>query len=396
MEFIEIIKLVYKNIYEKKARTFLTISGIFIGIFTFTFFIFVSQGLSNAISEQFGAMGTNVLGIKSSSSADGPPTGEGLTDKEVSKIKQVVREIKYVAPGIFYQATYEFANKKKPFLTLAYPDSYIKDVFSDFGLEAEVGRSIREGDKGIVVVGYKVAEEGFDNKKLKVGNTVKINEKSFRIVGISKEQGDLFIDNSIVMGFSDLKEISGQDTYSVIRVSFQEGADLEYYKQKIDARLNPNGEEKKFVVTSAQEMVDQLNQIIGLLTAIITFISSIALVVGGINVMNTMYSNVIEKKAEISIMKAIGAKNIDIRYMFLFESSILGLIGAILGFAGSYSLAKLLALIITKFGYNVPIYFNLNFFIGVVLITVIFSTLFGTYPAIRASKINPSKNLNDE
>lgn len=396
ISILDSYKLIIKNMLEKKTRVFLTLAGIVIGIFTFTFFIFVSQGLSNAIYEQFSSVGANSLGVQLAGQARGPG-GSGLTDTDVEKIKQVVREYNYVAPGIFYTPRYEYSNQKKDIVSLSYPDRYLGEVLDNLGIEAQVGRRIQRADRGNIMIGYKVATETFDNIELNVGNSIKIGNKNFRVIGITKKQGDLFIDNSIFMNFDDIKDISGQDTYSVIRISFIEGANLDYYKAQIERKLNPNNKEKRVQVTSSVQVIAQFNMILGLLTAIIGFISSVALIVGGINVMNTMYSNVLERINEISVMKAIGARNEDIRNLYLIESSLLGLIGGFCGFMLAYLFSKLLSYLIKNFaGYNVPIYFSPVFFIVVVGSTMLLTTIFGTYPAIRAARVNPSDNLRDE
>lgn len=395
MNIIETLNIVMKNMIEKKSRVFLTLLGIIIGIFTFTFFIFVSQGLSNAISDQFNSLGTNILGVQRVENANSGPSGAGITDKQVSEVKQVVREYKYIAPGIFATLGWNLGREKEFNLALAYPDKYLNQITLDLGLEMESGRVLRPNDKGSIIVGNKVSTDKF-KKDIKVGNSLKVGDYSFRVIGIIKKQGDLFIDNSIIMNFDDIKKASGQDTYSVIRIKFIEGADLDYYQKQIEDKLNPNKNQKEFTVTSAKQAIEKFNQILGLLSAIIGFISSIALLVGGINVMNTMYSNVIERTNEISVYKAIGATNSDIRNLFLIESSILGIIGALIGFFLSFGLAKIVSIIIANFDYNVPIYFDITFFLEVIIITSIFTMIFGTYPAIKAAKVNPADNLRDE
>ena len=96
-------------------------------------------------------------------------------------------------------------------------------------------------------------------------------------------------------------------------------------------------------------------------------------------------------------MKAIGARNKDIFYIFLIESSFLGLIGGLIGFSLAYFLALILSYSITNFlGYNVPINFNFLFFIFIIFGTMFLTMIFGTYPAIRASRINLADNLRDE
>jgi len=397
MNIIDIFNLIGKKMNEKKGRVLLTIIGIIIGIFTFTFFIFVSQGLENAIFEQFSSIGANILGVTAAGQGtNGPPTGEGLTDKEVAKVKQVVRDYVYVSPGIFYKTKFEYGKEKKDAMALSYPDESLDEVNLDLGVNVIEGRKLRPGDKGSITLGYKLAKEGFD-REIKVGSSLKVGDESFRVVGISEEQGDLFIDNSIFMNFDDIKKISGQETYSVIRIKFIEGADLDYYYNAIDKRLNTNGKEKNVEISSPAQVMEQFNQIIGLLSAIIGFISSVALVVGGINVMNTMYSNVIERTNEISVMKALGATNANIRNLFLIESSMLGLFGSLIGVSLSYGLAEIVSFLITTYaGYNVPIYFDPTFFIITITVAMTITTVFGTYPAIRAANVNPADNLRDE
>ncbi len=400
MSVVEIFRYVTKNMFEKKSRVILTIAGIVIGIFTFTFFMMASQGLSNAITEQFSSFGLNVLGVQAIENAgmNGPPGGGGLTDTDVTKIKQVVKDYKYIAPSIFYTGQYEYGRDKAQILALAYPDEYWDDVQLDLNAQIEEGRFLRPGDVNVVVLGAKTQREAFGkDKPITLGSSIKVNGKSVRVIGIMKEKGDLFLDSSMLMPFDTIKEVSGQDTYSVIRISFYETADLDFMQKSIEDRLNPKNGDKKIRVSSPKQAIKQFEQIIGVLQLIIGFVSSIALLVGGINVMNTMYSNILERINEISVMKALGARNQDIRNIFLLESSILGFIGAFIGFMLAYLLAETLSYLITNFaGYNVPVYFSIPFFLAVMIITSLLAMLFGTYPAIRAARVNPADNLRDE
>ena len=398
ISIIDSFRLVLKQMFEKKKRVLLTISGIIIGIFTFTFFIFVSQGLENAITEQFTTFGVNVLAVQPVGSGFGPPSDQaGLTDTDVHKIKQVVSDYKYVSPAIFYQGQYEYGREKAVMLSLAYPDEYWGMVKEDIGTEIEFGRDIRAGDKGSIVLGSKAAKSFGEDKPLKVGSSLKIKDRSFRVIGIMKEKGDLMIDNILIMSFDDIKDLSEQETYSIIRISFYEHADISAMEKAIDRKLNQRNKEKVINFTTTAQILEQFNQILGELTMIISFISSVALIVGWINVMNTMYSNVIERINNISVMKAIGATNGSVRNIFLIESGMLGIVGALLGFLMADLLAKGLSYLITNFGgFNVPVYFDFNFFMIVVLVTAMFAIIFGTYPAMKAASVDPADNLRDE
>lgn len=396
---LDIYRIVIKNMLEKKGRVFLTISGIVIGVFTFTFFMMASGGLENAITEQFSSFGLNVLGVRSVDNqvSGGPPGGGGMTDTDIARIKQVVSDYKYVSPVIFYTGEYEYGRDKARITGISYPDEYWEDAREDLGFEIAEGRFLRSGDSNVVVMGAKATESFGVDKPITLGTSLKINGTSMRVIGILKEEGDLFLDSSMIMPFDTIKEISGQETYTIVRISFFEGTDLQFMQEAIERKLNPNNDEKRVEITSPQQAIEQFQEILGVLQMIIGFVSAIALVVGGINVMNTMYSNILERINEISVIKALGGTNGDVRNMFLLESSILGFIGSIIGFMSAYILAEMLSYVITNFlGYNVPVYFDFVFFLEVVLVTSFFAMLFGTYPAIRAAQVNPAENLRDE
>jgi putative ABC transport system permease protein len=380
MLLIDIFRLVIKNLLEKKARLFLTISGIVIGIFTFSLIILLSGGIENAITEQFSGFGLNILGVqKDSGGGGGPPSGSGMTETEISKIKQVVREYKYVSPFIFYSAQYEYNREKQSVVSLGYPDEYWDDVNRDLGLEIEEGRWLRPGDKGVLVLGSKLAKDTFE-KEITVGTSLKFNDRSYRVIGILESRGDLFVDNSALTTFDDIKELSGQDTFTGVRISFFDGVNLTQYENAILRKLNPNPDKREFTVSSPQAAIDQFGVLISLVQVVLGIFSSFVLLVGGINVMNTMYSNILERINEISVMKALGGTNSDIRNLFLLESGILGLFGAIIGFMLAYILAETLSFLITNFGgFNVPVYFDITYFLGTVFITTLFAMIFGTF-----------------
>jgi len=399
ISIMDIFKLVMRYAFEKKGRVILTIAGIIIGIFTFTFFIFLSDGLSNAITSQFTSFGVNVMGIQAVSNAgiNGAPGGGTLTDTDIARVKQVVRGYKYIAPEIFYTGNYEYSRQKIPLTSLSFPPKYIDKINEDLGLEVIDGRFLKSTDLGVAIIGSKVVDKFGSNKKLKIGSVIKANGVNLRVIGILKSKGDLMIDNVIITSWSDIKKISGQNTYTVIRASFYDKIDINEMIAKVDTKFNRPNKPKKVEIRTPSQILDKFNSILGLLKLIIGFISAIALVVGGINVMNTMHSNVIERTNEISVMKALGAENFDIMKIFLIESSILGFIGAYVGFVLAFGLAKSISYVITNFaGYNVPVNFDLGFFLMVIIGTTLIATLFGTYPASRAAKINPSDNLRDD
>ena len=394
--FLELFRFVYKNLIEKKGRTFLTISGIIIGVFIFTFFIFISTGLKAAVYNQFSFSGFNVITVSSlEGSDDDGPTGEGLDDSDILKIKRYISNYNYISPSLFYSTVFEYKNEKENIFSLGYPKEDWDEVSKDFDFKIGEGRFLRENDKSKIVLGYKTAKTFNEENPLKVGQNLKTDGKSYKIVGILEERGDLFIDASLYINQEDLIELTGQEDYSSIRISYKEGADVMAQKEFLEEKLNRD--ENIYEFSTPNETIKQLNSILDVLLFVILAIAMISLLVGGINVMNTIYSNVMERLSQIATMKAIGATNLDIFKIFLIESFLLGFIGSLLGFLIAFTLAQILFYFIrTFFGYDLPLSFDYIFLTQTLLISSIFTMIFGTYPAVKAAKTNSSKNLNDD
>ncbi|MFP4401832.1 MAG: ABC transporter permease [Candidatus Nanoarchaeia archaeon] len=398
MGVFDLTKLVLKTLQEKPLRVFLTTFGIFIGIFTFTFFQFAGTGLSQGVENQISSFGLNVLTISSpeNSQQNGPPGGGGVEQKTIEELKRIADGYKYISGSIFYSTRYEYGREEESILALAYPDEDLNDIYEDLNVEIAQGRNIRQGDSGVVVLGAKVAQDTF-NRELRVGNSISTNGKSFRVVGILEAKDDLFIDSSMRMSFSDIEDLSGQDTFTNVRVSYFQGVDIEAEREKIDSYFNRPNQPKEIEISSPQQTLEQINAIFFTLNIVISVIAGIALVVGGINVMNTMYSNVLERVNEISVQKAMGATNSQIVYMYIVESVILSIVGSIIGYLTSFWVAQILSdVVLNSIGFSFPVVFSWVYFLGAVIATVLFGGFFGAYPAYLAANVNPADNLRDE
>ena len=262
MGVFDLTKLVLQTLREKPLRVFLTTFGIFIGIFTFTFFQFAGNGLSQGVENQIASFGLNVLTISSptNSQQNGPPGGGGVEQKTIEELKRIASGYKYISGTIFYSTRFTYGREEETIVTLAYPDEDLNDVYEDSNVNIAQGRNIRQGDKGVVVLGAKVASDTY-SRELRVGNSLKVDEKSFRIVGILESKDDLFVDSSMRMSFSDIKDLSGQDTFTNVRISYFQGADIEAEKEKIDAYFNRPNQPKEIEISSPQQTLEQINSI---------------------------------------------------------------------------------------------------------------------------------------
>ena len=396
---IDIFRICFKNIFVNKKRTFLTLSGIIIGIFVFVFFILISMSLSLAIKDQFQSFGIDTINIRLSQSNSGPSSDSKITSNDINEIKRVATNYKYVSGLKFYDALLEYKNEKKSFLILAYEDWDL--VNEDLQFDILLGRTIEDKDVSKIAFGNKAAKKFFEeedgDRVLNVFENVKIENNKFRVVGVLEERGDLFVDGAAYISFSDMEKLTNDSFYSGVVISYNEGEkDLDKEIEKLDKKLNSKNFEK-FSFSTPKNSIERFNTIINLLTFVILFISSVSIVVSFVNIMNSMYSNVVQRKNQISTMKAIGATNLDIAKLFLVESFFYGLVGSLIGFFLAFGLAKSISLIVTNvFRYNFFVSFNLELFILTIFLTSILSMFFGIYPALKASKTDPCKNLNDD
>ncbi|MCH8520129.1 MAG: ABC transporter permease [Nanoarchaeota archaeon] len=197
---------------EKPQRVFLTTFGIFIGIFTFVFFQFAGNGLSAGVEDQLSTFGLNVITLSPADAPPqtGPPSGGGITQNQLREVERVARGYNYVTGGIFYPAIFSYGREEAVIVTQAFPDENLYDIEQDLNFNVAQGRNLRPGDRGVVVLGAKVAKETF-SRELQLGNSISFDngevDRTFRVVGILEQRDDLFVDFSMRLSLSDIQDI---------------------------------------------------------------------------------------------------------------------------------------------------------------------------------------------
>ena len=389
--------LAFSNLKKRKLRSWLTILGIFIGIVAVVSLISLGDGLKTAITGQFGSLSIDKLTIQNKGAGFGPPGStvvEKLNDKDLKAIEDVAG-VRIAIPRIIRITGIEY-NKILNFGYIADlpPDSKGKDlVYNAFNAEAEEGRLLKETDRGKVLLGYDVANSKDFDKKINVGSKLKINNQEFEVIGILKKASSFQINSVYILPREDLEKLLGiKDEYDLIVAEVEDKDKIQEIAESIKEKLrrirNLDEGEEDFTVETPLQALQSVNTILNIINIVIAGIAGISLVVGGIGIANTMYTSVLERRKEIGIMKAIGAKNSDVAWIFLIESGFLGLVGGVLGAIIGLSLAFLGAQVANQaLGqslFKVSISYTLLF--GSILFSFIIGTLSGVLPAIQASK----------
>jgi len=389
------VALALKSIRHRRLRSWLTVVGIVIGVAAIISLITISRSLEGTIEEQFEQFGANRI-IISAKGFQGPGTAsQGLTVEDVETIEKVVH-FEYVVPGLFRSAEVVYKEEVSFTLIGAIPAEHYEQFNEDTGIDIEEGRNIQEDETNVAVVGARVATEMFE-KEIHVGDKIIISLQEFRVVGILEEIGNVQDDNQISIPLEGARELfNEEESVDVIIVQVKESADIPQLQENIEQELERKRGDTNFQVLTASQILEQINQVLGIMQIVLVGIAAISLLVGAIGIMNSMYTSVLERTREIGIMKAIGARNKDILTIFLIESGCIGLVGGILGVL----LGTGLALAIGPFSKNVGFSLSITVEPLVILFGLCFAfvvgIIAGILPAYQASKLKPIDALRYE
>lgn len=397
--------LAFNNLKRRKLRSWLTMIGIFIGIAAVVALISLGQGLQGYINEQFEQLGGDKIIIQSRTI--GPP-GSATSDSLILKEKdlEVVRNVRGIesAEGVLMKTgPITFRDQTEIGFVIGGNEAYL-DLFGDIdALRIIEGRMLRDSDGFKAVVGYNHAFGDLWDKPARVGNTIEFEGQEFKIIGVVKKQGNPYDDNSVWIQKDVLGELLNvEDEESQIIAKVAPGFDGEVVAEDIERKLRSSRNEKEdqetFNVQTAGQLLESFSNIFAVVQAVLVGIAAISLLVGGIGIMNTMYTSVVERTKEIGTMKAVGAKNSDVLLIFLFESGLLGLVGGAIGVLIGFSLGKGAEYIATN-ALGTPLLqaaFSPTLIGGALAFSFFIGMASGILPAMQAAKLKPAQALRYE
>ena len=394
----------HQSLKSSRVRSALTMLGIAIGIASITAILSLSGGASKIIGSQVEALGGNIAVIRPGTvnksiidinqvQTNNRYTASTITETDVKSI-QSIPHIKYVAPLMILGGSIKADS-------LAPSDSFVvattPQLMDIAGLELGQGQFLDNKSKqNAVVIGAQLSAKIFDTE-LSIGRTVSIHGQPFLVIGVLKmidnpiNYNSINFDNSIIISYEAGKELSqNASQIQQIDIMADSVSNLKQAVNKIDEVLIKNHtKERDFSIFTGDQISQPTGQIFYTIAAVTTAIATISLVVGGIGIMNIMLVTVAERTREIGIRKALGASNSDIMWQFLIESLALSIGGGIAGYIGGYILAFGVSL-------SLPFYPAVNWQIAAaaIAISIIIGTIFGIYPAIKASRKDPIESLH--
>lgn len=397
----EYLKIATRNLKRRSLRSWLTILGMVLGVFLIVSLLSLSEGLKETMMKELRMMGENVIMVFPGELTNITATffgGLELSDDEIRAMKRV-EGVEIVVPMSWKAETVRYRGEKKTVLLYGYPRKDAQELF-----KTDLGWSLAEGDwpalgRKEAIVGNLVPKEIFP--EMRPGTKVYIGSREILITGVLKSVGSKQDDSMIGIDMDDFKKITGKKKGANFAfVKIEPGGSSKEIAEKIKKKLQQVQKRKRgeevlsFSVLTNEKAGSIAGSILTIIQVIVFAFASIAILVGGIGIMNTMFTSVRERTREIGIMKAIGAKNSEILMIFLMEAGIMGLVGGV----GGTALGIFLAKTIETYGQVHPIfYFHASITPGLIIFGFIFSFLLGGFsgffPARRAAKLKPVQAL---
>jgi len=406
MSYINLFKIAIKAILSNKARSFLSMLGIIIGVGAVIVMMAIGQGSKQSIRAELSTMGTNLLTIRPGADMRGgvrldPSAMQTLKQVDYEAILEEAKFVTKVSPEV--TSSGQVINGSNNTTSTCYGES--PDYLSIKLWTIEEGTCFTEEDvkksAKVCVIGKTVVKELFPNGQDPIGKTIRFKNIPFRVVGVLKGKGynswGMDQDNVIIAPYTTvMKRLAAQTHYNSIVCSAITEELSDAAIEDLTAILRrthklKEGEEDNFTIRSQQEFMETMSSTMDTITIILVVAAAFSLLVAGIGIMNIMLVSVTERTKEIGLRMSVGARGLDISNQFLIESVLISLTGGIIGvlFGGLLTWA---CNSIIGYPAVIPMWSVIVSFAVCVAIGI----GFGYFPAQKAARLDPIEAIRYE
>ena len=383
----ECIAMSIDNIRGNKVRSFLTLLGIMIGVTAVITLISTVSGVSGSIASSFLDMGVGTLTVN----VTGSDLKSGMTPEDLKKITEL-EAVDGIVPTVTMNGRVSYGRTVETNISVSGKNAYYFTTNEELIVQGRPLHFIDDDNNSYVCVISQEIVDTFFFGVNPVGETIYVSGLPFTIVGWYEEDSGggiaaIFSGSpDIMIPYTTGMKINNSNEVNSFTVYLAEGVDSESAKSTIEDLMDQifDFEEDCFTVTSMASIEETMNTMLGMMSTLLAGIASIALIVGGIGIMNMMLTTVTERTTEIGLKKALGAIPWQIQIQFLIESFLLslfgGLLGVIMGLILSYALCRVLGTTFVLNGGAIVLGVGFSAAVGII---------FGWVPARKASRLNP-------
>ncbi len=397
------------SLWANKMRSALTILGIVIGVSAVVFLVSLGQGHKEQMTSTFEEMGANAIYITTAGMSEQIQGATGtltLEDAQALADPNRAPSVEIVAPMIEKMAKVVYGNENAS-VDLIGVTPEIAEIIAypvakgDFINDEDIRRRT-----DVAVLGHQTAINLFGMED-PLGNTIRASGRKFEVVGVIEKKGGMMgaADDFIMIPLTTMQSrivtqtsAKGHPVQTIAikavgpdEISSATEQVTEILRQRHHIR---EGEDDDFNVVDMQDILNTMEQVLGIFQLFLGSVGAISLIVGGIGIMNIMLVSVTERTREIGIRKAVGAKRRDIISQFLVESAVLSLTGGIIGLLIALGGASLINNVDIGFPLKAPV--SPNIVIVALSVSIGIGLVSGTYPAFRAARLDPIESLRHE
>ena len=394
------IHLALRAVTAHRLRSFLTLLGIGVGIAAVILLTSIGEGIHRFVLAEFTQFGTNVIGITPGKTKTSglQPTGipssvKPLTIEDAMALERLP-QVKGVTPTVWGNT--EVGANGRLRRTIVYGVS--ADMLKVFAIRVHSGQFLPADDtanpRPFAVLGARLKQELFGSAN-PLGMRLKIGANQFRIIGVLEAKGQFLgmdLDDTAYIPAARALELFNRDGLMEINVSYEEGVKASTVSAAAKSLLEARHGREDFTLTTQEDMLRTLSNILDILTMAVGALGGISLLVGAVGIVTIMTIAVTERTGEIGLLVALGAPRRTILGLFLGEAVTLSALGGLLGLALGLGLAGLIQLAVP----SLPVHTPLSFVLAAEALAVVIGLLAGVLPAQRAARLDPVEALRAE
>jgi putative ABC transport system permease protein len=399
MRLQDSLQLAFRAIAAQRLRSFLTLLGIAVGIAAVILLTSIAEGIHRFVLAEFTQFGTNVIAVVPGKTRTGgtpsglPSSARPLTLADAKSLERLPHVIA-VTPNIRGNAEVEGNGRTRR--TLIYGvNANLPQVFRS---TVQIGQFLPADDdasaRAFVVLGSKLKQELFGNDN-PLGQRLRIGGLHFRVIGVMAAKGQFLgidLDDTAFIPAVRAQELFNREGIDEINVSAAEGVPSSRVAASIREQLMARHGREDFTLTTQEDMLRTLSNILDVLTLAVGALGGISLLVGGVGIVTIMTIAVAERTSEIGLLVALGARRRTILLLFLGEAVALSALGGLLGLLLGIGLAQLIHLALPA----LPVHTPLSFVLLAEFVAIAIGLAAGVLPARRAARLNPVEALRAE